>query len=167
MDPNEALRLIRAYIKQMRVESMAGATANFTQHARDLAETFEGLDEWLSKDGSLPTDWRAEGQDEVEKKVDIVNALLALPWGEDEDINGGDLVQLVGNLIEDADLPNISDYRKKPGDSCQLGQGFFGLPPGYVVHRRWGDSGDCDEHQHGDITNERGTLVGNLSTWKD
>ena len=64
MDPNEALRLIRAYIKQMRVEDQpggaGGAPGRFIQHARDLAETFEGLDEWLSRDGFLPTDWMAE-----------------------------------------------------------------------------------------------------------
>ena len=61
MDPNEALRLIRAYIKQMRVEDRPVGNTNarleFVQHARDLAETVEGLDEWLSKDGFLPTAW--------------------------------------------------------------------------------------------------------------
>jgi hypothetical protein len=64
MDPNEALRLIRAYIAQMREEDTPpggiGTSPTFVQHARDLAETFEGLDEWLSKDGFLPRDWEAE-----------------------------------------------------------------------------------------------------------
>lgn len=63
MDPNEALRLIRAYIAQMRVERKHVApapgttTANFVQHADDLAETFEGLDQWLSSNGFLPGEW--------------------------------------------------------------------------------------------------------------
>ena len=65
MDPNEALRLIRAYIAQMKVEDTtplreSADLFNFVQHARDLAETVEGLDEWLSKDGFLPADWLAD-----------------------------------------------------------------------------------------------------------
>lgn len=63
MDPNEALRLIRAHIKQMRVEDETredGWIGRLTQQARDIAETFEGLDKWLSRDGFLPHDWVAE-----------------------------------------------------------------------------------------------------------
>jgi len=66
MDPNEALRLIRAYIKQMRVENpigsiTSGTTAGmFVQHAVDLAEQVEALDEWLSKEGFAPADWESE-----------------------------------------------------------------------------------------------------------
>jgi len=165
MDPNEALRLIRAYIKQMRVESMAGATANFTQHARDLAETVEGLDEWLSKDGFLPNDWQADDADVVEKKVAIVNALLELPWGEDEDISGGDLVETLGGLLEHAGLIEEAPFvptPRKPGDACDYGA-KYGYPAGYVVHRRWGDDADCDEHPDGTITDARGRVVGNLN----
>lgn len=57
MDPNEALRLIRLTIKQMRVD-----TDPFIKqaHAEELAEYVEGLDEWLSRDGILPDDWKAE-----------------------------------------------------------------------------------------------------------
>jgi hypothetical protein len=60
MDPNEALRLIRLHIAQMRVEDKTrddGWIGRLTQQGRDLAETFEGLDEWLSKGGFPPTDW--------------------------------------------------------------------------------------------------------------
>jgi hypothetical protein len=65
MDPNEALRLIRLDIAQMRVEDKtpireSADLFSFVQHARDLALTIEGLDEWLSKDGFLPTDWLPE-----------------------------------------------------------------------------------------------------------
>jgi hypothetical protein len=67
MDPNEALRQIRLLIKQMQVEDKtpiqeSADLFNFVQHARDLAETVEGLDEWLSRDGFLPDDWRSDDE---------------------------------------------------------------------------------------------------------
>ena len=65
MDPNEALRQIRLTIKQLQVEDkpVGGiALPQFIQHARDLAELVEGLDEWLSKDGFLPADWRSDDE---------------------------------------------------------------------------------------------------------
>lgn len=63
MDPNEALRLIRAHIKQLRVEDQTrddGWIGRLTQQARDLSEAFEGLDEWLSRDGFLPAAWDSD-----------------------------------------------------------------------------------------------------------
>jgi hypothetical protein len=65
MDPNEALRQIRATRRQMLLEDRTplreGAELfNFVQHARDLMELIHGLDEWLSNDGVLPADWLAE-----------------------------------------------------------------------------------------------------------
>lgn len=60
MDPNEALRQIRLLIKQMRVEDapISGvARPEFVQHARDLAEQVEALDEWLDKGGFPPDAW--------------------------------------------------------------------------------------------------------------
>lgn len=63
MDPNEALRLVRAYVRQLRLEDrpVGGvARAEFIQHARDLADVVEGLDDWLTRDGFLPDDWQAE-----------------------------------------------------------------------------------------------------------
>lgn len=59
MDPNEALRIIRATIAQLRIEDRPALApmASFIQHARDLAETVEGLDEWLTKGGFPPNDW--------------------------------------------------------------------------------------------------------------
>jgi hypothetical protein len=63
MDPNEALRLIRAHFAQLRVEDETredGWIGRLTQQGRDAAETFEGLDEWLSRDGFLPSDWQAD-----------------------------------------------------------------------------------------------------------
>jgi hypothetical protein len=71
MDPNEALRQIRLLIKQMQLEDgpvSAGARPEFIQHARDLAETVEGLDEWLSKDGFLPDDWRSDDEKAIDSR---------------------------------------------------------------------------------------------------
>lgn len=72
MDPDEALRQIRLLIKQLRVEDTVGnpdaPLGAFRQHARDLAETVEGLDEWISRDGFLPFDWQSE-EDKAEQRV--------------------------------------------------------------------------------------------------
>lgn len=54
MDPNETLRLLRLTIRQMRVDEDPGVKA---AHAEEIAEYFEGLDNWLSRDGFLPDDW--------------------------------------------------------------------------------------------------------------
>lgn len=63
MDPNEALRLIRAYIKQMQAESTRPVSRSnrveFVQHAFDLIEQVEALDEWLTKGGFPPQEWRS------------------------------------------------------------------------------------------------------------
>lgn len=57
MDPNETLRLLRLTIKQMAVDEDPGVRA---AHAAEVAEYFEALDEWISKGGFLPRDWRDE-----------------------------------------------------------------------------------------------------------
>lgn len=54
MDPNETLRIIRLTTKQMRVDEHPDIRK---QHADDLAEHVEALDEWLTKGGFLPSDW--------------------------------------------------------------------------------------------------------------
>ena len=61
MDPDEALRQIRAHIAQLRLTDRpvrGDVSPQFVQHARDLAETVEGLDEWLKKGGFKPMEWR-------------------------------------------------------------------------------------------------------------
>ena len=71
MDPNEALRLVRAHAAQMRVEDETrenGWIGRHVQQGRDLIEAFTALDEWLAKDGFLPTDWKAD--DEIETEGD-------------------------------------------------------------------------------------------------
>lgn len=65
MDPNEALRLIRAHLAQLRVEDKTrddGWIGRLTQQARDLGEAFDALDEWLSRDGFQPDDWRSDDE---------------------------------------------------------------------------------------------------------
>lgn len=57
MDPNEALRMIRLTARQMAVDTDPGVKA---AHADEIAEYFEALDGWLSKDGFLPSDWEPE-----------------------------------------------------------------------------------------------------------
>lgn len=59
MDPNTALWQARAAAAGILVDLDA-------EHATDpddvqrLAESFQSLDEWLSKDGFLPDDWKAD-----------------------------------------------------------------------------------------------------------
>lgn len=52
MDPNETLKWMRqvSHLILNGNPKLADAEA--------LAEHFEALDKWLSKDGFLPTDWR-------------------------------------------------------------------------------------------------------------
>jgi hypothetical protein len=57
MDPNELLRLIRLTIAQMNADENHDI---WVAHAVEVTEYFEQLDEWLSKDGFLPTDWMAD-----------------------------------------------------------------------------------------------------------
>lgn len=54
MDPNETLRMVRATIKQMGVETNPAINAAY---AELLAEYVTALDEWLSGGGFLPTAW--------------------------------------------------------------------------------------------------------------
>lgn len=53
MDPNEALKLLRLKLQDLR-------TLNDDPEAVDIevADLFDGLDRWLSSGGFLPADWR-------------------------------------------------------------------------------------------------------------
>jgi hypothetical protein len=59
MDPNETLQIIRNTIAQMRVDEHPAIRK---QHADDLAEHVEALDEWLSNEGFLPGAWAIPGE---------------------------------------------------------------------------------------------------------
>lgn len=52
MDPNEALAIIRTEISKVLDE-------NDPNNPELLAEAMRGLDEWLSKGGYLPDEWKA------------------------------------------------------------------------------------------------------------
>jgi hypothetical protein len=52
MDPDETLAAIRSIIAGI-------STARWVDDAITLAMHVEALDDWLSKGGSLPTDWAA------------------------------------------------------------------------------------------------------------
>lgn len=54
MDPNEALRQIREEVTRVREDGDAEAFA--------LADLIVGLDDWLSRDGFLPDDWRSDDE---------------------------------------------------------------------------------------------------------
>lgn len=58
MDPNEALRAMRALVNEFRDTKVDDIAA----HAEAMADTFTGLDEWLSRDGFLPDDWRSDDE---------------------------------------------------------------------------------------------------------
>jgi len=56
MDPNKALKNLREAEKQYRA-APAGSMAERVA-ASNMADAFEALDEWLSRGGFMPVDWR-------------------------------------------------------------------------------------------------------------
>lgn len=65
MDPEAALTRIRelaAEIINMSDEiDEFDSFGHVDEEANELAETFQGLDEWITKGGFLPKDWRRDG----------------------------------------------------------------------------------------------------------
>lgn len=56
MDVNAVLARARQAVRDMASAPNPGALA---EASRDLADSFEAVDEWLSKGGFLPADWEA------------------------------------------------------------------------------------------------------------
>ena len=56
MDPDEALRCVRAAIEEIRELEAGGA--EFGEQVSDLVEHFEALDAWLTRGGFKPKDWK-------------------------------------------------------------------------------------------------------------
>lgn len=54
MDPNEALKQLRALVIQERNTCDLTELADL---AGEMSELFDGLDNWLSNSGFLPADW--------------------------------------------------------------------------------------------------------------
>jgi hypothetical protein len=50
MDPNAALERIRGLVNRMLDDEE-------NPDGQELAELFEGLDQWISSGGFIPTDW--------------------------------------------------------------------------------------------------------------
>lgn len=60
MDPNAALREMRAAIQRFRVaQEMGDHEEDQLGEAGQAVEFAEALDEWLSRGGFLPTEWAA------------------------------------------------------------------------------------------------------------
>lgn len=55
MDPDDALTQIRELITKHQTSGEEMSTSD----AADLVELIDGLDEWLTKGGFLPTEWNA------------------------------------------------------------------------------------------------------------
>jgi len=62
MDPNEALRELRMLSKYvaMSAEQLARGVRTHMpyQETNELAEKFQELDEWMSRGGFLPDEWK-------------------------------------------------------------------------------------------------------------
>ena len=58
MDPNQALKDIRAMVAYLTGPNANPDSEAFAEQATALANTIEGLDEWLSRGGFKPSDWR-------------------------------------------------------------------------------------------------------------
>jgi hypothetical protein len=54
VDPDEALKKVREALKYYR----AMKAERNDEPGDDIADAFEALDQWLSKGGFLPDDWR-------------------------------------------------------------------------------------------------------------
>lgn len=84
MDPNETLRQLRALTTQLslRVASVEARGMNspvydeLAEGVAELSELFQALDEWLSRGGFPPEEWR-EGPDAPDERSDEVRDALA------------------------------------------------------------------------------------------
>jgi hypothetical protein len=57
MDPNEALSQLRLLVTIVNDPHSPDGRPTPGEVAREMAEIFDGLDEWLSKGGFLPKSW--------------------------------------------------------------------------------------------------------------
>jgi hypothetical protein len=57
MDPNATLAAIRELVKQIDNTDRGSANIDLVDLALDLIELIDGLDQWLSKGGFLPSAW--------------------------------------------------------------------------------------------------------------
>ena len=59
MDPNAALKLLRElrYSIVQNLDSESPDEDELMEKASEMADAFEGLDQWLTKGGFLPHEW--------------------------------------------------------------------------------------------------------------
>jgi hypothetical protein len=60
MDPNEALRRLRAAVAALGAIPAADGTP-LAEHGADVLEHWEALDQWLTRGGFLPDGWAQHG----------------------------------------------------------------------------------------------------------
>lgn len=58
MDPDQCLRELREAVASMKVEMSKGFAGDIGDDADVAIAKFEALDQWLSRGGFLPADWR-------------------------------------------------------------------------------------------------------------
>jgi hypothetical protein len=64
MDPNASLeacrRLVKALIRQAAEDRQRQESSSRDTLGEELAENFNNLDDWLSRGGTMPRDWRTQ-----------------------------------------------------------------------------------------------------------
>lgn len=58
MDPNEALALLRRLAAMSPDPEQRSLSSEFKDEWETFATTFTGLDNWISRGGYLPQDWK-------------------------------------------------------------------------------------------------------------
>lgn len=61
MDPDEALRRLRASAAKVREEMSKGFGGDPMDDVSDMLNSFEALDVWLSNGGFIPREWKQHG----------------------------------------------------------------------------------------------------------
>jgi hypothetical protein len=82
MDPNVALANIREAVEEFEGLSEDNFVDALRQ-ADTIVEHFKALDEWLKRDGFLPTDWQSEDEKNKPGWVDKVLGTVA-EWTDEE-----------------------------------------------------------------------------------
>lgn len=68
MDPNETLVALRDCAQDL---SNGTDEYTFAETAHKMVELFEAMDDWLSRDGFLPDDWKSQARN-VHERIDAI-----------------------------------------------------------------------------------------------
>jgi hypothetical protein len=77
MNPDEVLKKARAALASVRANESDSDTPSDSSAAGHLADAFEALDGWLSKDGVRPADWRKADTLVVDHETAVIDAVRA------------------------------------------------------------------------------------------